>query len=136
MTEKSRGAHRQKEGPGLPKVRGVALGSVIAARRLESTTERGSAVTVEIGRPRKPRGRDDYFCPYRIRGTGDEAVRAAYGVDAIQALQLVMHAIGSALAGRHDLRFLGNEDLGFPSPEELLLLSEARKRKASSPRQE
>jgi len=91
---------------------------------------------VEIGRPRKSRGRDEYYCPYRIRGVGDEGVRAAYGVDSIQSLQLVMHAVGSALAARKDLRFFGNEDPGFPKPEDLLLLSEAKRRKASSPQQD
>lgn len=135
MPGKSRSTRRQKRGTTVPKVSGVALGTVIAARRLDLASGRGSVVTVEIGKPRKPRGRDDYFCPYRIRGTGDEVVRAAYGADAIQSLQLVMHAIGSALAGRNDLRFFGNEDLGFPSPEDLFLLSELKKRKASSPQQ-
>jgi hypothetical protein len=124
------------KGPHIPKVHGMALGQVIAARRLESATEPDVAVILEIGKPRKSRGRDDYFCPYRIRGSSDEVVRAAYGVDAVQALQLVMHAVGSTLARRRDLRFLGNEDLGFPGPEDLRMLAEAKKRQKPVPDQE
>jgi len=127
---------RRKKSEGLPKVRGVALGRVIAARRLESVSQPGAKVVVEIGAPRKPRGRDDCFCPFRITGVGDGVTRAAYGVDAVQALQLVMHAIGSVLAGQPDLRFFENEDLGFPGPEDLLILSEAKKRRTPLPRQD
>jgi len=133
----SRKGQRPKgKGHPLPRVRGVALGSVIAVRRLESVGHPGLKIMVEIGKPRKSRGRDDYFCPYRISGVGDEVVRAAYGVDAIQALQLVMHAIGSTLPRQHDLRFFDNEDLGFPGPEDLHILSEAKKRRTPSPRLE
>jgi hypothetical protein len=92
----------------------MAVGRVIASRRLESATAPGAVVTVQVGAPRKTRGREEYFCPYRVRGLGDETVRAAYGVDALQALQLVMPAIGSALTRWPDLRWLDGVDLGFP----------------------
>jgi hypothetical protein len=116
----------------LPKVQGVAMGKVIAIRQLESATRPEARIVVEIGAPRRPRGRDDFFCPYRIRGAGDETTRAAYGVDAVQALQLVMHAIGSELARHGDLRFFEDEDLGFPQPEDLLILAEAKRRRGPS----
>lgn len=98
----------------------MAIGRIVAVRRLESGTDPRVAVTVEIGAPRKTRGQDDCFCPYRILGSGDATVRAAYGVDAVQALQLVMRAIGAALAKLPDLRWLDGEDLGFPDPGEML----------------
>ncbi len=85
-------------------------------RRLESVTDPDLLVCVEIGKPRKTRGVDAYVCPYRVRGLGDDIVRAVYGVDAVQALELVMRAIGSQIANRTELRFLGNKDLGFPQP--------------------
>lgn len=96
----------------------MALGKVIAVRRFESTTEPRATITVQIGAPRKTRGQDDFFCPYRTNGLGDDKVRAAYGVDAVQALQLVMRAIGATLARRPDLRWFEGEDLGFPHPDD------------------
>jgi hypothetical protein len=116
----------------LPKVRGVVMGKVIAVRRLESA-QHAVPVTVEIGMPRRARGHDDYFCPYRVKGIGNEVVRAAYGVDAVQALQLVMHAIGSALAKHADLRWVGNKDLGLPHPEDLDALKSVRAGRRGSP---
>lgn len=98
----------------------MAIGRVIAVRRLESATEPRVTVTVQIGAPRKTRGQDDFFCPYRILGSGDGKVRAAYGVDAVQALQLAMRAIGAALAKTPDLRWFHGADLGFPHPDEML----------------
>jgi len=67
------------------------------------------------------------LCPYQILGIGDERVRCAGGVDAVQALQLAMEMIGSELYFKlnrqHDgkLRWeAGKEgDLGFPVPPNL-----------------
>jgi len=64
------------------------------------------------------------LCPYQILGTGDEKVRYAGGVDAVQALQLAMEKIGAELYFKLD-RQLGGKlrweagqqgDLGFPLP--------------------
>jgi uncharacterized protein DUF6968 len=118
----------------LPKVRGVVMGKVIAARRLESATDPDLVVTVQVGAPRKTRGQDDYFCPYRVTGIGDDESRAAYGVDAFQALQLVMQAIGSALARRPDLRWYGEAELGFPRPVDVLATRARRSRLTRAPR--
>ena len=58
-----------------------------------------------------------WACPYKIVGLGDESIRAVFGVDAVQSLQLVMVVVGSILEREQKalrLTHLGNEDLGFP----------------------
>ena len=117
-----------------PKVVGMAIGKVIAVRHLQSATGPRVTATVQIGAPRKTRGQDDYHCPYRIVGLGDAKVRAAYGVDAVQALQLVMRAIGSALWKLRDLRWFDGEDLGFPHPDEMLAAPERTTSGGEEPR--
>jgi hypothetical protein len=71
------------------------LGAVIAERHLtfhrrgRSTT----AVVVKIGRPRPwPEAlHGDWMCTFQVIGLGDERVRYACGVDALQALLLAAH---------------------------------------------
>jgi hypothetical protein len=81
----------------------------------------GRSVRILIGKPRRYRGgHADYYCPFSINGVENE-IRYAGGVDAIQALQLVMKAIGIQLSqsGR-SLRWdagQGIADLGFPGME-------------------
>jgi hypothetical protein len=131
--EKRRPRRSDRKTIALPKVRDVVMGKVIAARRLESARN-AVPVTVEIGMPRRARGHDDYLCPYRVKGIGDEVVRASYGVDAVQALELVMYAIGSTLAKHAHLRWFGDKNLGLPHPEDLFALQRARARRRGSPR--
>ena len=74
-----------------------------------------------IGQPRRYRGgHPDYYCPFKIEGF-DGRIRYASGVDAVQALQLVMKAIGSELAtSKRILRWNAGQqvgDLGFPGLE-------------------
>ncbi|WP_437602980.1 hypothetical protein WMF28_15260 [Sorangium sp. So ce590] len=68
----------------------------IAERRLSVVGEPGRVVTVTIGKPmRKPSG--DWACPVDIQGL-QEAVRdSAYGVDAVQALQLAFETARQSL---------------------------------------
>jgi hypothetical protein len=87
---------------------------------------------VEIGQPRKTKGHDDFQCPYRIRGVGDETVRAAYGVDALQALQLVNQAIAAALFRHPGLTWLGMAGNGFPLADKSLPMEWARAVDATS----
>lgn len=84
-------------------------------------------VRVDIGQPRKEADQSDYLCPYRIAGIGDERIRYAVGIDAVQALLLTMKKIGADLytsaemRGR-DLVWVGGSepgDLGFPVPDVL-----------------
>ena len=77
------------------------LGRVIARREL-ARANRGSPVLVEIGIPRR-RAETEQACPYRIRGLGRRGIRYAFGIDAVQVLQLVQQAIW------YDLRPHGRE---------------------------
>ena len=99
------------------------LGEVIAERVLAAKTKEGKSceVSVLLGMPKPmpeaPYG--DYYCPYLIRGVGPEKIGWAGGVDAIQAMQLAMVAIGAELENHQ--RQLGLEiawvdgSLGFPT---------------------
>src|SRR6266705_4998389 len=85
------------------------VGEVIATRILHLQEADGSerTITVRIGRPQSfPEPPDDYFVPYQIVGIGAERVCFAAGVDAVQALQLVMPMIGA------DLMALNRETTG------------------------
>lgn len=101
------------------------VGEVIANRILHLEVAGGSesAITVRIGRPQCfPEPPDDYFVPYQIAGIGAERVHYAAGVDAVQALQLVMQMIGADLVAlsRESAGVIcweagqNEHDLGFP----------------------
>jgi hypothetical protein len=103
---------------------------IIAERHLYLEGEPGCTIRVLLGKPHtrlNASNNELTFCPYQILGIGDEKVRAAGGVDAIQALQLAMEMIGSELYfklnRRHNngLRWEGGKDgdLGFPVPSGL-----------------
>jgi len=102
----------------------ASTGEIIATRvlRLGGETS-GQEILVQIGKPCPFPDGKDYYCPYRITGLGESKVRYAAGIDAVQALQLVMEIIGADLCSRNRscggrLRWEGDEggDLGFPSP--------------------
>ncbi|MEM9694491.1 MAG: hypothetical protein AAGA56_18200 [Myxococcota bacterium] len=73
----------------------VELEQVIAMRRLRVGGSDDLDVRLLIGLPRPfpddPNG--DYLCPYQITGVGDEKVRYAAGVDALQALELALQIL-------------------------------------------
>jgi Domain of unknown function (DUF6968) len=69
------------------------LGDVIAVREL-FLVENRRPVFVKLGKPRQFPDSSDYYVPFQITGAGSEKIRYAGGVDAIQALQLVMKMIG------------------------------------------
>ena len=84
----------------------------------------GARVTVSIGAPRPYPDGADFYCPYRIESLGDDRVKWVGGVDAVQALQLVMERIGIELYASPKasvLRWIDPDDpdLGFPVPENL-----------------
>lgn len=93
----------------------TGLGDVIAERELE--VEGTGRAIVRIGRPTAdPREGGDWRCPFQIIGLGDEAVHEAFGVDAVQALQLCLQMIDIHLGEqrkKYDLIWLDGEDLGF-----------------------
>ncbi len=80
---------------GYMKLRMTGIGTVVARRELLLSGRK--KVTVEIGKPRKFRGSPDYFCPFRIRGMGDDFLSLSGGVDAIHALEFALVHIGSLL---------------------------------------
>jgi hypothetical protein len=94
------------------------VGVVVASRTFALNGE--EKVTVLIGKPEKFPDEDDYFCPYQIVGVGSERVRHAAGVDAVQALQLAMQMIGADLSASKQsgkLTWLGDDELGFSTPD-------------------
>jgi hypothetical protein len=99
----------------------IELGSVIAERQLHyRDTDTGHRVIrILLGAPQQSVGSDDWYCPFQIVGVGSEKVRAVYGIDAFQALQLVMLIIGASLPARNEQVRLwwleeSEVDLGFP----------------------
>jgi hypothetical protein len=98
------------------------VGEVIATRSLvlNRPGESASEVTVLLGKPLSDG--EQFYCPYQIKGAGDEKVRCAYGIDAFQALQLAHSILGVQLDVLHKelggrLRWESGEenDFGFPS---------------------
>jgi len=104
----------------------LELGLVIAKRQLELQSDgKLLFVTVLMGAPQEviEDGNTHSFCPIQIIGIGDEKVRAAWGVDAFQALQLGLQLIGVELYVKlnpkvnHGIRWNGETDLSFPLPD-------------------
>ncbi len=93
---------------------------VIAERRLWLKNTPRPGIRIVIFKP-VPDGPEDYRCPYQIEGIGDEKVRYAVGVDAVQALELVIKVLPAeleALRQEHsDLRWANADegDFGFES---------------------
>ena len=63
---------------------------VIAQRRFRLLDQPGRDVRALVGRPSPTTDGEDYMCTYQIVGIGDESVRSATGIDAIQAIELVI----------------------------------------------
>jgi hypothetical protein len=102
----------------------IVLGEVIAERELDlvANGKPSATVVVRIGKPiRSPDPNLDWLCPLQIVGLEDEMVRAAFGVDAVQALILAMQMIHIELQARQrltgqTLQWLEQSDLGFLPP--------------------
>ena len=96
----------------------TTIGTVIAERKLRLFPH--GSVVVRIGKPRKFRGDNNYFCPYEILWPDRRRISYCGGVDAVQALRLAMNIIAtdlytSPIAAK--LTWLGQGDLGFPALE-------------------
>ena len=98
----------------------ITLENIIATREFQVEGREGG-IKVLLGRPQEWGNGRDYYCPYQIVGTGKEEVKKAFGVDAIQSLQLVMKMIGAEVytlpeAKKGILKWDGGEegDFGFP----------------------
>jgi hypothetical protein len=90
---------------------------VIAERTLTATIDDKSFVVfVRFGKP-MPHPKGDWACPYQIIGIGDEKASYIFGIDAVQALQLAMCAVGAVLSAyrrKVNLSFLDENHSGFP----------------------
>ena len=100
----------------------LQLGTVIAHRQLDYShpDHTNRRVEVLLGAPLESATGSEWYCTWRIVGLGSEQVRATYGVDAFQCLQLAMMMIGATLSGLSDhgsrLSWKGSQfgDFGFP----------------------
>jgi len=95
----------------------VELGTVVAERVLHSAALQNE-VRVRIGCPQKTAA-DDFITPYQIIGVGDQKIRFAAGLDAVQSLQLAFVMIGADIHSRlsdYGLRWADGEGPGFPVP--------------------
>ena len=114
----------------MPPHRPEYLGDVIAERKLSVEGRPELDITVRFGKPRRLEelyrdGKDngDMFCPFQILGIGDDRIHYSAGVDAVQALQLVMKKVTIELGvlkrdHGYEFRWLDDTDLGFPNIED------------------
>jgi hypothetical protein len=104
------------------------VGEVIAERELFLLDENPplTQIRVLLGKPRPfPENNNSYYCPIQILGIGDQKVRYAGGV---QALELAIQMIGYELhlkvnktcGGRLRWASAKGVDLGFPLPAALM----------------
>jgi len=103
------------------------VGEIIAERKftlLRDGRER-ETMLVQLGKPQSMHNHSDFYgCPYQIKRPDSEKLMTICGIDAFQALQLAISAIGVELEViRRDsggqLIWDGDEkgDLGFPTPD-------------------
>ncbi|HYO66859.1 MAG TPA: hypothetical protein VEU33_12315 [Archangium sp.] len=96
------------------------IGDVIAEREFEFLQSgQTQQVRLLIGRPRRMAEPDsDWTCPFQIQGLGDEQIREACGVDAVQAIMLCLRMAGALLEHHQerglDLTWLEQKELGLP----------------------
>jgi len=72
-------------------------GSVIGVRRLLYRDAPEKKVVVTLGKPRRSKGREEWECPFRIKGPGVARLEFGYGVDALQALTTALEGIRATL---------------------------------------
>jgi hypothetical protein len=98
------------------------IGQEVASRRLDLKREGVTTrVLVRIGLPYPDHDQLSFHCPFEISGFGERRLGYAVGVDAIQALQLVMQMIDAELDylaetnnGKLSLEDGVDDDSGFP----------------------
>jgi hypothetical protein len=93
----------------------VPLGVVVARRDLR--TRAGGPVVVLVGAPVQVGNGWDWACPYRIEGLPEVVEGQAFGIDALQALQLATPALRAELErSGAPLSWLGSDfwQAGFP----------------------
>lgn len=80
------------------------LGEIGAVPEMYIADEAGSErkIQVLVGKPKPFPESSGSYCRFQIVGVGDEEIRYAAGVDAMQSLQLVMVIIGATLQSLND----------------------------------
>ncbi len=90
------------------------LGPLVGERVTSCGRGGKTKLKVRLGVPRRSE-QTDRECPYQIVGLGRSSVGAAYGVDALQALQLALDAVRVRLRRKRCTWEGGKEgDPGFP----------------------
>lgn len=70
------------------------FGPVIADRQLVSRGDPNTRIRVSLGHPRQSKSdKNEWECPFRIRGQGGSLVEFGYGVDSMQALTTALEGI-------------------------------------------
>ena len=102
------------------------VGEIIAERKFELLRDarEHETIVVQLGKPARVPNHTDFYCPYEIERRNSKKVMAICGLDAFQALQLAIVAIGVELdvirldSGGQLIWGGGNEsDLGFPTSD-------------------
>lgn len=93
----------------------MELGHIIASRRFELGDK---TVELLLGAPVSDDDGENYFCPFEVKGLGNEKVRRIGGVDSLQALILGISCAAAYLSTRPEaesgeLTFLGGSGIGI-----------------------
>lgn len=76
--------------------------TIIAQRSLQ--TKDGCEVQIIIGRPEHFPDEEDFYCPFAVMGLGDDRIRYAGGVDALQALILALKMLSVYVMTLEDVK--------------------------------
>lgn len=76
--------------------------NAIASRTLGSMDNRH--VEIILGAPEKLPDDDDFYCPFMVKGLGDEQVRYAVGIDSLQALVLALQKLSIYVNALDDVK--------------------------------
>jgi hypothetical protein len=102
------------------------VGEIIAERKFEllHDAHERETIVVHLGKPARVPNHTDFYCPDEIARPNSKKIMAICGLDAFQALQLAMAAIGVELEiikrdSEGPLIWVGNKkgDLGFPTSD-------------------
>lgn len=91
----------------------LTLETAIAHRTFEVVGKPDEKVDVFVGKPYELR-KEEWVCPYRIVGAGEDMNFQILGIDSVQALQLVWKVIDSnIIAANLELMRYGEKFAGF-----------------------
>jgi len=93
----------------------MELGQIIASRRFSLGD---ATVELLIGIPYPEDDGQTYFCPFQVKGLGNEKVRRIGGIDSLQAVILGIECAAMYLSTTDEARsgqleFLGESGIGF-----------------------